>query len=106
MSSQPTVATGLDTAHFQRLLERSLVERLEILRDLEPRAVPSVDPVAYQTAGTHRRVVEQITAALNRVDAGTYGTCIRCATPISPARLEAVPHAAACRECQNQAEMA
>jgi RNA polymerase-binding transcription factor DksA len=43
--------------------------------------------------------VKMIQAALKRLDAGTYGVCVNCAEPISDERLEAVPHAPACREC-------
>jgi RNA polymerase-binding transcription factor DksA len=49
-------------------------------------------------------VVEQITAALNRLDAGTYGRCTRCGAEIAPARLEVLPQAAACIECQSHAD--
>jgi DnaK suppressor protein len=44
--------------------------------------------------------LELVEAALARLDAGTYGTCLRCAKPIAPARLEALPWAAYCIECQ------
>jgi DnaK suppressor protein len=40
-----------------------------------------------------------IDAALARLDAGRYGTCTRCGTPISPARLAARPAAATCITC-------
>jgi len=87
-------------------LEQHLQERLDILAELAPHALPSVDPVAYQTAASNRMVVEQITRALNRLDAGTYGGCDRCGRQISPARLEVLPHAAACIECQSHADAA
>ena len=38
--------------------------------------------------------------ALARLDAGTFGACLRCGRPIAPARLEALPWAAHCIECQ------
>jgi RNA polymerase-binding protein DksA len=44
-----------------------------------------------------------IDAALARVDAGTYGTCVSCGKPIAPERLEALPSAALCIDCQRQA---
>ncbi len=44
--------------------------------------------------------LELVEAALARLDAGTYGTCLRCGKPIAPARLEALPWAAYCIECQ------
>lgn len=41
-----------------------------------------------------------VDAALARLDAGTFGTCLRCGQPIAPARLEALPWAAQCIACQ------
>ena len=41
--------------------------------------------------------VKQIEAALKRVDAGTYGVCLRCGQSVGDERLEAVPHAATCQ---------
>ncbi len=90
----------------RRQLEQHLQDRLDTLADLAPRALPSIDPVAYQTAASNRMVVEQIAAALNRLSAGTYGRCTRCGGQIAPARLEVLPHAAACIECQSHAEAA
>ncbi|WP_347978191.1 TraR/DksA C4-type zinc finger protein [Microbacterium sp. ProA8] len=90
----------------RRELERQLEERLAVLQELQPFALPSVDPVAYQTSASHRVAIDQITAALNRIDAGTYGLCTRCGRPIAPARLEVLPYAAACIECQSHADAA
>jgi RNA polymerase-binding protein DksA len=44
--------------------------------------------------------LELVEAALARLEAGTFGTCLRCGKPIAPARLEALPWAAHCIECQ------
>jgi DnaK suppressor protein len=44
--------------------------------------------------------LETVEAAIARLDAGTFGTCIRCGGPIAPERLEALPWAAHCIECQ------
>ena len=43
--------------------------------------------------------VKQIQEALERVNAGTYGVCLRCGQPVGDKRLEAVPHAATCISC-------
>ena len=48
----------------------------------------------------NRQLLEAIDAALARLDAGRYGTCSRCAGPIAPERLDALPWAALCIECQ------
>ena len=47
-----------------------------------------------------RDVVSQITAAMERIDDGTYGQCQRCGQPINQERLEAFPYVAHCIECQ------
>jgi len=41
--------------------------------------------------------------ALARIAAGTFGACVRCGGPIQPERLEALPWAARCIDCQRLA---
>ena len=41
-----------------------------------------------------------VDAALARLDDGTFGTCVRCGRPIAPERLDALPWAAHCIDCQ------
>jgi DnaK suppressor protein len=53
-----------------------------------------------------RHLVEEIQAALGRIDDGTYGDCEVCGEPINPARLEALPIARRCVRCQEEAEHA
>jgi DnaK suppressor protein len=104
MSTEVTTEAVADAARAR--LQHDLAEREGILRDLEPRALPSVDPIAYQTAASTRLIITQIASALERLDAGTYGLCTRCGRQIAPARLEVVPHASACIDCQSHAEAA
>jgi len=106
MTHTSNTVPAVDLDLIRQQLEQQLQERLDLLADLAPRALPSVDPVGYQTVASNRMVVEQISAALNRLDAGTYGRCIRCGGPIAPARLEVLPYAAACIECQSHADAA
>ena len=40
-----------------------------------------------------------INAALSRMDAGEYGVCVRCGTPISEARLDLLPFTPFCKDC-------
>ena len=47
--------------------------------------------------------LELVTDALARLDDGTFGTCVRCGGPIGPDRLEALPWAARCIDCQRLA---
>jgi DnaK suppressor protein len=44
----------------------------------------------------------QVEDALRRLDAGTFGMCTNCGRPIAPERLEAIPWAAHCIDCQRR----
>ncbi len=46
-----------------------------------------------------RAHLAEVDAALERVEAGTYGICERCGGPIAAARLEARPVARTCIAC-------
>jgi DnaK suppressor protein len=43
--------------------------------------------------------VAEIDAAIGRLDAGTYGVCVRCGQPVGEGRLAARPAAATCVRC-------
>ena len=45
-----------------------------------------------------------VTAALDRIADGTYGSCIRCDEEIGVKRLAALPHALFCITCQESTE--
>ena len=48
--------------------------------------------------------LQQVNAALARLDAGEYGTCEECEEPIAEARLKALPYATLCIQCAEDAE--
>ena len=43
--------------------------------------------------------IAQIDAALNRIDAGNYGVCVKCGEEIAEARLDLLPATPLCRAC-------
>ena len=45
---------------------------------------------------------EQVKAALARIEAGTYGTCVDCGETMSDERLDARPEAERCVACQTK----
>lgn len=45
-----------------------------------------------------------IREALGRIEAGTFGRCVTCSSPISEARLRAIPYATRCSECATTAQ--
>lgn len=58
------------------------------------------------TRGLEResRLLRDVRAALDRIAEGTYGACLECDEEISPKRLRAVPWAAFCIACQEEAD--
>jgi RNA polymerase-binding protein DksA len=46
----------------------------------------------------------QVNTALEKVDHGTYGICDACGRPIKKARLQALPFATLCLDCQGRLE--
>lgn len=58
----------------------------------------------FSISDSERQLLLQIEDAINRMDAGTYGRCTNCGNTIHPLRLEAVPWARFCIDCQELAE--
>jgi len=47
-----------------------------------------------------RELLDQVNAALEKVEKGTYGICSNCGKNITKKRLEALPWATLCKECR------
>jgi RNA polymerase-binding transcription factor DksA len=60
-----------------------------------------VDESLEENAGL---IVREIDAALERIEAGTYGVCVACGRPIPEERLAAVPYAVLCVPCKREEE--
>ena len=60
------------------------------------------DDAARNRVAALRRTIEEIDAALARLDAGTYGACVDCTEPIPDGRLEILPYTARCVRCQQR----
>jgi len=57
-----------------------------------------------QLAQTESRELMRIEHALEQIRRGTYGTCEVCGGKIAAARLQALPYATMCIECQQRME--
>ncbi len=96
-----------------------LEERERLVADERETTIQAPDPMTYgsQAAAAsqvfaqqrdlalrdhNRQTIEAVDAALARLEAGTFGTCTTCGQPIATARLEALPSAAHCIECQQK----
>ena len=54
--------------------------------------------------GNEKEVLQQIEAALERIENGGYGQCGECGHSITKARLDAIPYAALCVKCASRQE--
>lgn len=63
----------------------------------------SKDIVAHRIA-SERGLLRNVEAALQRIGDGTFGECVSCGKEINRKRLEAVPWARYCIECQEKLE--
>jgi phage/conjugal plasmid C-4 type zinc finger TraR family protein len=55
-----------------------------------------------RTAGELEKLQDEVTAALAKLEVGTYGKCEECDRPIPEGRLEALPWATRCVDCQSK----
>src|SRR3712207_2709723 len=60
--------------------------------------------MGYTLEDNSEGVLSAIERALERIEAGTYGTCQRCGRQISEERLEALPYAELCIDCKREVE--
>jgi len=51
-----------------------------------------------------QRKLEQVKAALHKIEVGTYGLCEVCGGRINPERLQALPYATTCIKCERKRE--
>ena len=54
--------------------------------------------------GSDEAILDQIGAAIQRIEDGKYGRCEQCGEQIPKSRLDAIPYAAECEQCALQRE--
>jgi DnaK suppressor protein len=106
----------MDPIDHDRARAALVAERARLLEEID-RAVTMPEQMTYGSqAAAATQVFEQerelamreraslhlqaVEGALARLDGGTYGTCSRCGRPVPAERLEALPWAAHCIDCQ------
>ncbi|MFH0515808.1 TraR/DksA C4-type zinc finger protein [Streptomyces sp. M41] len=88
----------------RQLLEDARTSRLAQLRALEESGHSADDHLLSAQRTAMRRVLEEIEAALARIEDGTYGTCLGCARPVPAERLEILPYTRYCVGCRRLAD--
>ena len=95
---------------IEESLGQSLTEdqqrRLESARDVGDQALMDLErELGISLMEMRNRRRQSIDEALTRLREGTYGICAECGVEISEKRLQAVPFAKLCVECQSRAEL-
>jgi DnaK suppressor protein len=60
----------------------------------------------FELGNGDRRLLRDVQIALRKLDDGGFGECERCGDPIGEKRLEALPFARFCIDCQRRRERA
>ncbi len=98
MSASTDTTTGQD--RFRALLQTQRIECVQQREEALAECAQSVpDPVAQRRSADLQRTIEEIDAALARIEAGTYGVCVTCGAAIPEERLELRPFAGRCVTC-------
>jgi DnaK suppressor protein len=108
--------------HFRSLLISQLPQHNEHIREDQAAALELSDDgvkdssdlammdvnkeLALRHGDRESQMVADIDQALLRIKEGSYGICARCSTEIDERRLEALPTARYCAECQAAIEAA
>ncbi len=117
-SSKPMDKKKLES--FKKKLEerlqalRKAVSRIEedgrvadpgVAQDVADRAADSyTKEFLFSQSNTDRVLLDMVDRALKRIRDGTFGECVSCGNEINSKRLEAVPWALYCIECQEKKE--
>jgi RNA polymerase-binding protein DksA len=118
--------TQLDVQRFRAILleeRQRVLDAIDYLHEETPGSLddeleePAVDnhPADVATATLDREidytleensehVLAEIDRALERIEAGTYGSCETCGKAIAEERLEAIPYATQCIDCKRRDE--
>ncbi|MBM4126728.1 MAG: TraR/DksA family transcriptional regulator [Nitrospira sp.] len=95
---------------IEESLGQSLTEdqqrRLESARDVGDQALMDLErELGISLMEMRNRRRQSIDEALMRLHEGTYGMCAECGVEISEKRLQVVPFAKLCVECQSKEEL-
>ena len=108
--------TKTELNKYRNILETKQAELEHVIRNREaitieksPDALDEVQhaaerELAIRNLDRESQLLRNVRAALRRIDEGSYGVCLHCEEDISPKRLNAVPWAPFCIQCQEVAD--
>ncbi len=113
----------MEQHELEQAKERLLKMRREVMKEVQESSaaaremgqgdVPDIGDMSSNTyhrdvllnlSETHRQKIRDIDAALDRLDTGEYGICMRCEEEISPKRMEVRPFSRYCIDCKTDVE--
>jgi DnaK suppressor protein len=108
--------TKTELNKFKKILEARQTELEHVVRNRDAitieKSADALDEVqhaaerelAIRNLDRESNLLRSVRLALRRINDGSFGTCMHCEEEISPKRLAAVPWAAYCIQCQEQAD--
>ena len=108
--------TKTELNKFRQILEAKQTELAQVLRNREgiaieksPDALDEVQhaaerELAIRNLDRESNLYRHVVAAIRRLNDGTFGVCLHCEEDISQKRLNAVPWAGYCIQCQENAD--
>jgi len=106
----------IDVEDLRVSLERKRTELVQILRTREgieiEKSADQMDEIQYaserdlaiRNVDRESKLLRQVSAALRRIQDGSFGICIECESQISSRRLAALPWALRCIQCESAAD--
>jgi DnaK suppressor protein len=109
MSSEELLATRATLSAFERTLAERLRRREGLAVERHPDEADELRSTleretAISTLAQATNLLRLVRSALQRLDEGTFGTCLTCGDAISPSRLAALPWALRCVGCEARRE--
>jgi DnaK suppressor protein len=108
--------TKTELSKFKKILESKQDELELVVRNRDAitieKSADALDEVqhaaerelAIRNLDRESNLLRNVRSALRRIEDGSFGTCLHCEEEISPKRIAAVPWAAFCIQCQEQAD--
>jgi RNA polymerase-binding protein DksA len=94
----------LDTLIATNADFRAIVDEMDP-KDFADVASDDIDRKMIEALGSQEiKRLRAIDAALSRINQGKYGSCMKCNKKIPPERLQAIPYAVLCVDCQKGEE--
>jgi RNA polymerase-binding transcription factor DksA len=82
---------------YEQIPQGTLIQRIRPQRS-------TIGKLSHTKLAFARQTLTNLTQALERIGAGTFGECVQCGNDIELRRLEAIPWARYCLKCQELRE--